>query len=359
MNTYKIIPQFRENCVIQGKKEWLSDYKKGDTIFLISNQPTKKYSIISKIDGLEYDKEPRIYIDKRNLGNFGEDDKVSILKYNPAEALSVEINISSDFIISKGDWTSNIKPSLANKLIDLGQEVSFLVPWENSAPLIVSGYVNSTLPNPPVVIGETTQIFIEKYPPEQLNQMQQAKTKYKEARVNILEKQIEMNTIDLIKKIKHQNYPFKGQRYKFKATNPRKLFSSLTKIFEGLDVIEEQKEKVFDDKEQDYLASAVFLLKNEPNQMQILDIQISANNNAGTLLLWVTGKNETSILETLNRYDSKISQLKEELEQKVEVLSAQCPECGGGLSIKDIDIEGIVECVFCGKISKIPKALRY
>ena len=359
MNTYKILPQFRENCVIQGKKEWLLDYKEGDTIFLISNQPTKKYSIISKIDQLEYNDEPIIYIDKRNLGNFGEGDEVSILRYNPAEALTVEINISNDYIISKGDWTSNIKPSLMNKLIDIGQEVSFLVPWENSSPIIVSGYVDSTLPNPPVYIGERTQIFLEKYPVEQLNQIQQGKVKYKEVRVDILEKQIEMNTIDLIKEIKHQNYPFKGQKYKFKATNPRKFFSSIIPIFDGLDIIEEQKEMIFDEKEQDYLASVVYLLKNKPNDIQIIDIQISANNNLGTLLLWVTGKNESDIIETLNRYDAKISQLKEELEQKIEVLSAQCPECGGSLAIKDIDIEGIVECVYCGKISKIPKALRY
>ena len=359
MNTYKIVPQLRENCVIRGKKEWLSDYRVGDTIFLISNQPTKKYSIISMIDEIEFGNEALVYIDKRNLGSFGEGDEASILKYNPAEALNVEINISKDYIISKGDWTSNIKPSLINKLIDLGQEVSFLVPWENSAPLVVSGYVNSTLPNPPVIIGERTQVFLEKYPSEKLTQIQQTKAKYKEARVDILEQQIKMNTIDLIKEIKHQNYPFKGQKYKFKATNPKKLFRSITNVFEGLDIIEEEKEKIFDNKEQDYLATVVYSLMKAPNDLQIIDVQISANNNVGTLLLWVTGKNEEGILETLNQYDLKISQLKEELEQKVEVLSAQCPECGGALPIKDIDIEGIVECIYCGKISKIPKALRY
>jgi hypothetical protein len=359
MVTYKLIPQFRENCVIQGKKEWLSDFNIGDTIFLISNQPTKKYSVISLIDEIEYEGDPSIYMDERNLGLFGGEDKVKILKYNPAIALSVEINISDDYIIPKGDWTSNIKPSLLNKLIDLGQEVSFLVPWENSAPLVVTGYINSTLPNPPVIIGNRTQIFLEKYPKEKLDKMQKEKVSYKEERVDILEKQIEMNTIDLIKKIKHNNYPFKGHKYNFKATNPKKLFNSISNIFKGLEVIEEKKESVFDERESDYFATVVYYLKKESNDLQIIDVQISANNNRGTLLLWVTGKNQGTILQTLNHYDSKISQIKEELEQKVEVLSSQCPECGGPLPLKDIDIEGIVECHYCGKISKVPKALRY
>jgi hypothetical protein len=119
MISYKLIPQFRENCVIKGKKEWLINYSVGDTIFLISNKPTKKYSTISMIDEIEYGNEPLIYIDKRNLGNFSENDDVSLLKYNPAEALSVEINISNEYIIPKGEWAANIKPFHGKKALQL------------------------------------------------------------------------------------------------------------------------------------------------------------------------------------------------------------------------------------------------
>ena len=35
------MPQFRKNCIMQGKKEDLSKFKVGDTIFLISDLPTK------------------------------------------------------------------------------------------------------------------------------------------------------------------------------------------------------------------------------------------------------------------------------------------------------------------------------
>ena len=31
----------------------------------------------------------------------------------------------------------------------------------------------------------------------------------------------------------------------------------------------------------------------------------------------------------------------------------------GDLDIKNIDINGFIECIYCNKISKIPKALRY
>ncbi|KKL11134.1 hypothetical protein LCGC14_2548880, partial [marine sediment metagenome] len=51
---YRLIPQFRENCIIKGKRERLLKFKVGDTIFLISDLPTKKYSVISKIETIEY-----------------------------------------------------------------------------------------------------------------------------------------------------------------------------------------------------------------------------------------------------------------------------------------------------------------
>ncbi len=357
---YKLLPQFRENCIVQGKKENLLKFKVGDTIFLISDLPTKKYSIITKIEALEYFNEPKILIDKRILGNFGESDEVFILKHNPAEALEVHINVSNEHTtITKGDWTSNIKPSLINKLIDYGQEVAFLIPWEGGAPIVATGIINSTLPNPPVYIGDRTKIFIWKSSNEELSAIKREKLLIQEDRVDILEKQIKQKTIKLIRQIKQNNYPNKGQKYKFKTTNPRQLFKSILSIFKGLDSIEDPIEESFDEKEQDYLASAVFLTKKKSDSIQLIDIQIMASGHSGALIIWVSGENESIISETLEKYDSRIFQLQQGLEQKIEVLSAQCPECGGNLPIKNVDINGIVECIYCNRVSKIPKALRY
>ncbi len=360
MITYKLVPQLREGTIIQGKKEWLSEYNVGDTIFLISRIPTKKYSIISKIEAFEYINDPQIFIDKRILGNFGEDDEVFILKYNPAEALEVHMNVSNEnAIITKGDWTPNIKPSLINKLIDYGYEVTFLIPWEGGAPIIATGIINSTLPNPPVYIGDKTQIFIEKSSNEELSEIKREKLSIQEQRVDILKRQINQKILNLIREIKQRNYPNKGQKYKFKATNPKQLFKSILNVFKGLDSIEDPIEETFDEKEQDYFASAVFLIKQESEAMQLIDIQIMASGHTGTLILWVTGENEAVISETLENYDSRITQLKQGLEQKIEVLSAKCPECGANLPIRNIDINGVVECIHCNRVSKIPKVLRY
>lgn len=294
------------------------------------------------------------------MGNFGEGDEVFILKYNPAEASEVHINVSNEHaIITKGDWTSNIKPSLINKLIDYGQEVAFLIPWEGGAPIVTTGIINSTLPNPPVYIGDRTKIFIWKSSNEELSEVKKEKLLIQEDRVDILERQIKQKTIKLIREIKQNNYPNKGQKYKFKATNPRQLFKSILNVFKGLDSIEDPIEESFDEKEQDYLASAVFLTKQELNSIQLIDIQIMASGHSGTLIIWVTGENESIISETLEKYNSRISELQQGLEQKIEVLSAQCPECGGNLPIKNIEINGIVECLYCNRISKIPKVLRY
>ncbi|MFX1339132.1 MAG: hypothetical protein ACFFDK_11035 [Promethearchaeota archaeon] len=360
MQTYKLIPQLRENSVIQGRKESLSEFKIGDTVFLLSDLPAKKYSIITKIEKFEYSDEPKIFINKRILGNFAENDDVFILKYNPAVALEVNINISNEYrIITKGEWTSNIKPSLLNKLIDYGQEVSFMIPWEGGAPIVVTGIINSTLPNPPVIIGEKTRIFLEKSSNELLSEIKRDKIMIQEERVNILTTQIKQKTLKSIREIKQKNYPNLGQKYKFKATNPKKLFKSILNVFKGFDSIEEPEEHIFDEVEQDYLASVVFLSSHSPDSIQLIDIQIMASGQTGTLIIWVTGENEKIISELLEKYDTIISQLKQGLEQKVEVVRAQCPECGANLPINNVDVNGVVECIYCSRISKIPKALRY
>ncbi len=360
MQTYKLIPQLRENCIIQGQKDNLLKYKEGDTVFLISDLPTKKYSIISRIEAIKYAEDSKIFIDNRNLGNFGEEDDVYVLKYNMAEALEVHINISNEHtIITKGDWTSNIKPSLINKLIDYGQEVPFLIPWEGGAPIVATGIINSTLPNPPVYIGERTKIFLGKSSNEELSRIKREKMLIQEDRVDILKRQIKQKTIKSIRQIKQNNYPNQGQKYKFKATNPKQLFKLILNVFRGLDPIEDPIEESFDEKEQDYLASAVFLIRQKSDSLQLIDIQIMASGYSGTLIIWVTGENESVISEILKNYDTKITELHQEIEQKIQILSAQCPECGGNLPINKVDINGVVECVYCNRISKIPKALRY
>jgi hypothetical protein len=282
------------------------------------------------------------------------------LKYNPAEALDVQISISDDFtLLTKGDWTSNIKPSILDKLLDIGQEISFLIPWDGGSPIIGTGITTTTLPNPPVYIGERTKVMLNKYSNHELSILRRDMIKIKETRVEILEKQIELDVFEFIKKIKHQNYPYKGQKYQFKATNPKQLFSSVLNVFKGLKIIEDPIEKEYGDKQQDYLASVVYYDNINPNFLQLIDVQITSTENSGTMIIWVTGENKNYIEETLERYDSKISELKKGLEQKVEAFSAQCPECGGDIDIKDVDINGMIECIYCNKISKLPKALRY
>ncbi|MBD3338585.1 MAG: hypothetical protein GF353_05735 [Candidatus Lokiarchaeota archaeon] len=360
MITYKIVPQLREKCIIQGHKEELSNIKEGDTIFIIANKPFKKFSIISEIGGIHYDEKKRIFVDERNLGNFGKNDEVFILKYNPAEAIEIHIDISSSYsLISRGEWTEVVRPSIKEKLIDIGQEVSFLISWEGGAPIVASGFVNKTFPNPPVIVGSSTRIFIEKSSDQELLKLKQENLIRKELRVNILQNEIEHKTIELIKEIKQGSYPNQGQKYQFKATNPKVLFRTLSDLLKSFEVIEAPIEQILDDEEQDYLASAVFLKNPTLDSLQLIDIQILASGYTGTLLIWVTGKNSDIIKETLEDLDIKVNSIKEELEKKVQILNIQCPECGAPLPIKQIDIEGKVKCVHCGRVSKIPKALRY
>jgi hypothetical protein len=360
MKAFKIVPQLRENCAIQGPADFISDVKEGDTIFLMKNLPTKKYSIVTKIDAKREHSDPTIFIDQRILGNFGEDEEVSILKYHPAEAKEVYISITDEYsIIVKGDWTSVVKPSLQDKIVDYGREVTFAIPWEGGAPIVATGTINSTLPNPPLFIGDRTKIFINKLSAEKISKIQEKTLKKQTKRVKILLKQVEQKTIEDIKDMKQGDYPNKGQKYEFKGTNPQKLFTSVLNLFKGLEPIEDPVEKIFDEDDQDYLGSAVFLIGQGTDSTQLIDIQVAGHQNQGVLSLYVTGKNEEIISESLNQYDMRIGELKQGLEQKIELFETKCPGCGADLPVEDIDINGNVKCKYCRNVSKIPKVLRY
>ncbi len=356
MKSFKLVPQFRDGCVIQGKD--IDDIGVGDTVFLISSMPTKKYSIISKIESIEESEDPKILVDKRILGLFAENDEVTVLRYNPAEALEVHITVSDEYaVLTKGEWTQNIKPSLMDKLIDFGQEITFMIPWEGGAPIIGVGIINTTLPNPPVYIGARTRIFIDKASRADILIVKNEKMEIQESRVDILERQKDQMIFQSVQKIRRENYPNQGQKYEFKNTKPKQLFKSVLNVFKGLDSIEEAVEEKLDDGEQDYFATAVFLVKGET--LQLIDVQINATGNSGSLLIWVTGENDQIIAETLDNYDKRISQLKQGLEQKVEIDKIQCPDCGADLPRDKINVEGVVKCIYCRTTSKIPKVLRY
>jgi hypothetical protein len=133
----------------------------------------------------------------------------------------------------------------------------------------------------------------------------------------------------------------------------------VSNIFNGFAIVEEANEKEYDAENQDYLASVVFLINDLSQAFQIIDVEIIATKHSGILILWVTAKDEHIISQIIEKYDAKIRALKQGLEQRVEIVNVNCPECGGSLPVMDIDIMGIVECKYCGKISKVPKLLRY
>ena len=79
MKLFKLVPQLRENCAIQGPADYISKIRQGDTIFLMKNLPTKKYSVVTKIEAIREHENPIIFIDQRILGEFGDGEEVSIL----------------------------------------------------------------------------------------------------------------------------------------------------------------------------------------------------------------------------------------------------------------------------------------
>ncbi len=365
MLEFRLVPQFRNNCVIQGKKELVSSFKEGDTVFLLSKIPTKTFSILTKVEGIIDSDENLIYIDQRILGKLAENDMVTILKHNPAEALTIYLAISESFSrVFSGDWTSFAKKPLENKVFDFGQEVSFIIPWEDEhgnqlPPIAISGFVYSTVPTPPIKVGLQTKIYLKKFPELQLQKIKQTGFEKQEARVNILDNEIQQNILHLMQTIKQNNYPTKANKYKFKNVNAKQLFASINEVFKGFRVVEGPTEKTFDSENQSFLGSIVYLAEETTDSLAVIDLQVLAKNQNGEVILMVTAKDNDVVYNLLNKYDLLIRKIKIGLEEKAELKVEICPSCGADLPLDDVDSDGSIECLYCHRTSIIPKSYRY
>lgn len=365
MLEFKIVPQFRNNCVIQGKKEILDIYQEGDTIFVLLNTPSKSFSVITKIEGIAHADENVIYIDQRILGGLAESDMVTILKHNPAEALAVYIAISQDFtLVGTGDWTPVIKKHVENRVFDFGQEISFVIPWEEEdgkqlPPIPVSGMVYNTIPPPPVKTGLQTKIFLNKFSEHKILQLKQDNLDKQKGRVKILEEQRKHDTLHLIQTIKQNNYPYKANKYAFENTNPKQLLAAIMEVFKGFRIVEAPAEKTFDSDNQTYLGSVVFLSEEIADSLAIIDVQVLANNQNGELIVTVTAKNDSLLFDLQQKYDMLIRKIKIGLEQKTELIIEICPNCGAKLPLENVKQDGSVECEYCYTTTLLPKTFRY
>ncbi len=384
MDAFRIIPQLRKNCILQGKKETFENFKVGDTIFLITQNSEEKFSMISKIDSINYENENLIYIDKRLLDNLINDNEeiikntvynetVKIVRYNPSKADKIYIAIpeeSTRFVSSRlftslnKDWAVMVRKSLKNQNIDFGQKFVFLLPWsdkngKNLPPIPVEGTIIITLPSPPVYIGNSTEIIIKKVSRRELEGIIDESIERKRVRVSKIEQELRKEIFQKIKKIKIGNYPHKTVFYEFKKTSPQQLFHAIIEIFKGFEFIEEPKERSIEGQNQNYLGSVVFFTDEVEHSTSIIDIQVIANNKSGKLIMSITSENYENIHLYLQKYSKIIHGIKAGLEESIDLNIEFCSNCGAPLSLEKVESDGIIQCGYCHLKFIIPKSLRY
>ena len=103
----------------------------------------------------------------------------------------------------------------------------------------------------------------------------------------------------------------------------------------------------------------MYLKGKDTDSTQLIDIQVAGHDLEGVLTIYVTGESEEIVTESLDKYSQRIEELKQGLENKIEIFETKCSGCGANLQLEDIDINGMVKCIYCKNLSKIPKVLRY
>ncbi len=328
-----------------------------DNVMLLLNVPGRQYSVATRIDAIttEAGSQPTIVVDKRILDLISPGDSVDIYKYGVPFAEKINIALPHTTRIFDGDWTPNVRQPLEGKVIDYGNSVALLVPFE-SGPITITGKIATTIPKCPVCVGPQTKVWLKKYKPQELDAIVVGGQREKEQRARILFEELKAKSLEGVAALKSDVTAFVGDNYPFKETEPKAIFQSLLGIFTGYKPLEPPHES---DTRDSYVAYATFVCQDGITIKNVMEAHVIATGHSGNVQVGVYSRNPTDSRAMLDILYKKIEGLKFGLRQRAESAESKCPNCGADLPLEEADAEGMVKCSSCKKRAILPKRLRH
>ncbi len=328
-----------------------------DNVILLLNVPGRQYSVATRIDAIntQAGSPATIVVDKRILDLISPGDSVDILKYGVPFAEKINIALPQTTRIFDGDWTPNVRQPLEGKVIDYGNTISVLVPFE-SGPITITGKIASTIPKCPVCVGPQTKVFLKKYPTKELDSIVAEGQKEKEQRARVLFEELKAKSLEGVAALKSDVTAFVGDNYPFKETEPKAVFQSLMGIFTGYKTLEPPHESLTNES---YVAFATFVHQDGLLIKNVMEAHVIASGHSGNVQVGVYSRDSSDSRAMLDILYKKITGLQFGLKQRAETMESKCPNCGANLPIDKADVEGFVKCDSCKERSVLPKRLRH
>ncbi|MHA2294709.1 MAG: hypothetical protein ACXAEU_25145 [Candidatus Hodarchaeales archaeon] len=353
---FKVKKVFRNGCSLVLPRSEDANNWQVSTVMIIRKAIHPQFSVAMNVEEITQGVSDNgiIYMDKRNSGPIEDENTVLVGSITPPKAEFVHLFIPDQSRLPAGDWSEVIRESVKEKLLDWGENLSFIVPSQLSAPYTVEGVINDTLPKSPVLVGKETKITISKHDEQTILQTHTTGQNKKQARAAVYLEQLKENTFDVLAKLKANLLDSYSKVYEFES-NPRVVYNGIKQFFTGYRVISDEL------KETDRaIYGSIVVAGNYVDEKPtvLIEVHVSGKELNGKIQLWVytltEGQASKIIIEDIG---PKVRNLVEGVKEETEVVTLECDTCGYPLDWQIADDEGWIKCDACEFTSKLP--LRY
>ncbi|MHA1749569.1 MAG: hypothetical protein ACTSVI_14730 [Promethearchaeota archaeon] len=350
-----------EAIIITNKK--IEGFKQGDTFIGISTTYPKTYSFVFRLeniienmtDSISNDDGIILEVDKRKIGVLADGDFVDIYPYNIPEPKKIKIAIPDKYVgIPQGDWNHTVSQFLNKKILDLGDEISLALSFDNKH-IIVSGFIINSIPKPPVKVSLSTSVEVIKLPNSKIDNILKRIENEKSERAMYLKEYLEKDLNEVISKLKSG---LLGKATKVLEFNNIKsihlLDKSISAIFSGLECFDE----IISEKNDKFTASHSYVIKKENVPLDIIEYQIFGDNNNGHIIIYVYSEILTRAEQLAEQYKNDLMTLKKGFQEKTRYIELTC-NCGAKLDLDKMTAKGWVKCDYCKQKVLLPREYRY
>ncbi|MHA1449902.1 MAG: hypothetical protein ACTSP4_10830 [Candidatus Hodarchaeales archaeon] len=252
-------------------------------------------------------------------------------------------------------WSQVIRESVTGNLYDWGENLSFIIPSQLSAPFPVEGLVQDSLPKPPFIIGEGTKITLSKHDDQAIQQARSTGLSHKQARAITYLEQLRDNVFDVLAKLKADLLDSYSRVYKFDA-DPKIVHEGAKQFFIGYKIISEDVKESNGSFTGSFVAAGNYV-DNSPTLL--IETHTSGKLHEGKVQIWSYSQEEGQASRViLNDIGPKIDNLVDGIKEETETVTLECTTCGYHLNWKTADENGWIKCEACDFSSQLPLKYR-
>ena len=336
----------------------LSVDEKKEFGFLYKTTLGRYTSVFSQITEIEKREGETIFkLDKRIAGEIGDGDSAELIfSATPPQAEIVYLAIQKQVPLPQGDWSKIVKEGNIGKIIDYGNNLSFVVPAKLREPFVVSTQIVTSLPYPPAKIHEGTKFQLIKRDQSEFTRILADALKARKNRAEELEKAVISGYYEKIIELKNDKLESLGRSIEF-HTEPRLAFDTLKSAFTSYFTFQENVSLESGD---NFIGNLMFVTSKTVEGTEIVEMIISGKERSGNIAIWIYGEDSETIQNKMKKEIlPKILQVIEGVKEGPELIPMYCAgNCGEMLDLELFDENGLSKCPACDTLNMLPSKLR-